>query len=516
MPRVAAPRDRWATKIGLVFALAGNAIGLGNFLRFPVQAVRNGGGAFMIPYLLALVLIGIPLMWVECAIGRKGGAQGHGHTAGMLTTLWHHPLARAIGVFGIFIPFCVSLYYIYITSWTLAFAFFSLTGRYFGLASRAEMGDFVKGFQGVVTTDYFSGIGTAYFFNCVTLLFTLFILAGGIAKGIERLAKVAIPLLFVLGIGLAVRVLTFGTPDPGRPDWNVAAGLGYVWNPRFDRLSDASIWLAAAGQIFFTLSVGWGIIHTYTSYLCQDDDVALTGLATASLNEFAEVVLGGTIAIPAAVAFFGLAGTQEIANGGAFDLGFQSLPLVFQRIPLGHIVGAAWFLLLFLAGITSAVAIVQPAVALLQEGWGIPRGRAVSLVGIAVFLLGQPVIFFNGHGFLDELDFWVGAFALVLFGFLEVMIFSWVYGAEKGWADIVRGAAITPPRIFVTVVKYLTPTFLGVVLFAWAYQEVPAKLRMEGVAPADMPYVIAARLMLVALFLGMTWLAFRAARAQGR
>ncbi len=507
-------RERWATKIGLIFALAGNAIGLGNFLRFPVQAVRNGGGAFMIPYLVALVLIGIPLMWVECAIGRKGGAKGHGHTAGMLTVLWHHPAARLVGVFGVFIPFAVALYYIYITSWTLAFSVFSLTGRYFGLATRAEMGAFVKGFQGVVAGSYFSGIGTAYLFYCITLGFTLFILAGGIAKGIERLAKIAIPLLFILGIGLAVRALTFGTPDPAHPDWNVAAGLGYVWNPRFDQLANASIWLAAAGQVFFTLSVGWGIIHTYTSYLHEDDDVALTGLATASLNEFAEVVLGGTIAIPVAVAFFGLAGTQEIASAGAFDLGFQSLPLIFQQIPLGQVVGAAWFFLLFLAGITSAVAITQPAVALLQEGWGLTRGRSVSIVGMALFVLSQPVIFLNGYGFLDELDFWVGAFALVLFGFLELLIFAWVYGAERGWQDICRGAAIRPPRLFIPVIKYLTPAFLGVVLVSWAYQEVPDKLAMEGVDPVNVPYLWGARLMLVGLFLAFTWLAFRAARSQ--
>jgi SNF family Na+-dependent transporter len=501
MPPQTQAREKWATKIGLILALAGNAIGLGNFLRFPVQAAQNGGGAFMIPYFLALILMGIPLMWAECAIGRMGGRHGQGHTAGMFELLWPHPLAKYLGMLGIFIPFTVALYYIYITAWTLAYGYFSLTADYFGVATREAMGAYLRGFQGVEANQFFSSIAPAYIFFIITLGLSGYIVYHGVSGGIERLAKIAMPLLFLIGVGLAIRVLAFGTPEPNYPDRNVLNGLGFVWNPQPERLSEASIWLAAAGQIFFTLSIATGAIPTYTSYMREEDDVVLTGLSTASLNELAEVVLGGTIAITAAAAFFGLAETQEIAKGGAFNLGFQALPMIFQRIPLGQLIGALWFFLLFFAGITSVVALTEPVMAFFQDGLGWSRMKATCVVLVTLYLLIQPVILFLKHGFLDELDFWVGSFALVLFALIETIQFAWVFGMERGWIEITRGAAIRAPRLFYYVIKFITPLFLLFILVAWAIQDVPGKLLMVGVKPQDVPYLWAARLMMIALLI---------------
>lgn len=510
-------RERWATKIGLILALAGNAIGLGNFLRFPVQAAENGGGAFMIPYFLALVLMGVPLMWVECAIGRIGGRYGQGHTAGMFGVLWGHPFAKYVGALGLILPFTIALYYIYITGWTLAYSYFSLTGEYFGLTSREAMGTYLRGFQGVEANQYFSSIATAYLFFLITLAISLYIVYHGVRGGIEKLARVAMPLLFLIGVALMLRVLTFGTPDPNFPDRNVVNGLGFVWNPQFERLTDATIWLAAAGQIFFTLSIGAGCIPTYASYMREEDDVALTGLSTVSLNELAEVILGGTIAITASVAFFGLAETQAIAKGGAFNLGFQALPLIFQQIPFGALFGALWFLLLFFAAITSVVAITEPVMALFQDGFGWSRWRAACVLFGALFLLSQPVIFLLRHGFLDELDFWIGSFGLVFFALMEALLFAWVFGMERGWAEIVKGAAIPVPRVFYYVIKYVTPLFLLGILVAWAIQEVPNKVWMVGVQPEDVPYLWGARLMMLAILVGFGFLVKAAAnrRTQG-
>ncbi len=496
-------RQRWATRSGLILALAGNAIGLGNFLRFPVQAAQNGGGAFMIPYFFALLVIGLPMMWLECAIGRLGGKHGHGHAAGMIDLLWDHPAAKYVGSLGLFIPFTIGIYYVYISSWTLAFSVFSLVGSYSGLTTRAEMGAFLSAFQGVTVNNHFGSVATAYLAYLATLGLTVSVLLGGVARGIERLAKVAIPTLFLLGAFLAARVLMFGTPDPAHPDWNVSNGLGFVWNPDFAALADPGVWVAAAGQIFFSLSIGWGIIHTYVSYLREDDDVALTGMSTVGLNEFAEVLLGGTIALTAAVAFFGVTATEDIANGGAFDLGFQAMPLIFERIAFGNFIGCLWFLLLFFAGLTSAVAMAQPMIALLEEGWNLSRRRAVAIVAAAFFVLTQPVIFFHGYGFLDELDYWVGTVGLMVFALLEVVVFAWIYGIDKGWEQINRGAAIKPWPLSKPVTKYLTPAFLATILIWWLISEVPAKLAMEGVAPEARPYVIGARLMVLGLLLGI-------------
>ncbi|MBI1977973.1 MAG: sodium:calcium symporter, partial [Candidatus Omnitrophica bacterium] len=172
--------------------MAGNAIGLGNFLRFPVQCANNGGGAFMIPYFIAFILLGIPLMWIEWGIGRFGGKYGHGTTPGMFHYLWNHPLAKYLGAIGITIPFALVVYYTYIESWTLAYSVFSFTGKYFGITSHQGMADFLAAYQGKMVNANFNGIGTAYLFFLITLFLNVWILWHG-TKGIERLANWALP-----------------------------------------------------------------------------------------------------------------------------------------------------------------------------------------------------------------------------------------------------------------------------------------------------------------------------------
>lgn len=495
-------RDRWATKIGLVLALAGNAIGLGNFLRFPRQAALNGGGAFLIPYFVCLLAIGIPLLWAELAIGRHGGRHGRGHTAGMLDLLWRHPLAKYVGALGLFMPFTICCYYAYVTSWCLAYSVFSATGAYFDLDSTAEIGRFLAGFQGVESNGHFSSLAPAYGFFLVTFAVTLAVLMGGVARGIERLALFAMPLLFLFAVVLVVRVLTLDPPPGAAPDQTVLSGLGFVWNPDFSALREPKVWLAAAGQIFFTLSVGWGIIHTYASYIAPDDDVALTGLSTASLNELAEVVLGGTIALTASVVFFGVMESRAIAGAGSFDLGFQTMPLVLEQLPGGRLFGTLWFGLLFFAGLTSAVALLQPLIAMLREDFGLPRERAVLLTGALLFLGAQPVILFLQHGFLDQLDFWAGSFGLLLFGFLEILIFVWAFGLENAWGEITRGAKIAVPRGFRFVIAWVMPLGLGAILLSWSATELVPALSLSAVPPGSRPYVIGAWAMMAGLLAG--------------
>ncbi len=331
-------RERWGTRVGLILAMAGNAVGLGNFLRFPVQAAQNGGGTFMIPYFISFLLLGIPLMWVEWAIGRHGGRFGHSSTPGMLQRIWSNPAAKYIGVMGLWGPLVIMSYYTYIESWSLGYTFFTGLGSYWGAAEFEPMVAFLRSYHGYSGIDltapgvgdvgitYFTSLVPAYGFFLITLAVNVWILSKGVSGGIEAIAKIAMPTLFVFAIVLVIRVLTLGTPDPAFPDNNVATGMGFVWNPVPEALADPGVWLAAAGQVFFTLSLGLGSIHCYASYLREKDDVALTGLTTAATNEFAEVVLGGTLAIPAAVAFFGLERTREIANAG-FDLPFALMRL---------------------------------------------------------------------------------------------------------------------------------------------------------------------------------------------
>lgn len=495
-------RETWGSRLGIIMAVAGSAVGLGNFLRFPAKAASNGGGAFMIPYFVSLILLGIPLMWIEWTLGRYGGGFEHGTAPGIFHSIWQkNRFIKYFGVIGIFGPLVIFIYYTYIESWTLAYSFFALTGKYRAITDQASMKSFLSGFQGLQNNGYFKGLGTAYLFFLITFIANIWVIYYGIKGGIERLCKWAMPLLFIFGAMLMARVLTLGVPNASRPDWNVCNGFGFLWNPDFSALKSAKVWFEAAGQIFFTLSVGIGVILTYASYLSKGDDVVLSGLSAASTNEFAEVVLGGSIVIPAAFVFFGPVDIQCIANSGVFNLGFVTMPLVLNKLPLASLLGFIWFFLLFLAGITSSVSLAQPAVAFLEDEFDINRKKAVSIFGVVSFLLCQPAIFFLGRGVVDELDFWGGTFFLVLFATIETILFAWVFGMENAWDEIHKGADMRIPRVYKFIIKYITPVFLVFILGMWLYQDWLPTIFMKNVSLADRPFIFATRLGLALIFL---------------
>ncbi len=497
-------RDAWKSRLGIIMAVSGSAIGLGNFLRFPVQAAQNGGGAFMIPYFISLLLLGIPLMWIEWTVGRFGGGFGHGTAPGIFHTMWEkNRFIKYFGVIGIFGPLVIFIYYNYIASWTLAYAVFSAAGKYGPVADQEGMLSLLRGFQGIEKKQFFSSLQSAYLFFLITFAINIFIIYKGISGGIERLCKIAMPTLFVFGVIIAIRVLTLGAPDPSRPGWNIMNGMGFLWNPDFAALKNAKVWLAAAGQIFFTLSVGIGVILTYASYLKKNDDVALSGLTAASTNEFAEIIIGSSIVIPAAFVFFGPHQIQSIAAGGAFNLGFVTMPLVFQRIALSAFFGCLWFALLFLAGITSSVSLAQPSIAFLEDEFNISKKKAVIIFAAVSFILCQPAIFFLKHGVVNELDFWGGTFCLVLFATVETILFGWVFGIEKAWEEIHHGADLKIPKIYKFIIKYITPLFLFLILGFWFVQQGMPTILMKGVSQADKPYVLGARLMLLGMFVAL-------------
>lgn len=457
------PKERWGTRVGLVLAMAGNAVGLGNFLRFPAQAVQNGGGAFIIPYLVSFLLMGIPLLWIEWAIGRHGGKYGHHSTPGMLDVLGRSSLWKYVGVFGIFTNLTVAAYYCYLESWTLAYVWHSTVGTFEG-----KTADEVAGFfnQYVDTTDggIFNFPVEAIFFFLLTLGLNLWILSRGLSKGIEIASKIGMPLLILFGIFLAVKALTLDAGEQGAV-YDATLGLNFLWEPQFDSLTNPKVWLAAAGQIFFTLSVGMGSIHCYAAYVRERDDIALNAASAGWMNEFVEVLLGGSIVVPIAVAYLGLDWIQ--ANAG-LAMGFRTMPTLFQNWgPLfAALAGIAWFGLLFFAGITSSLAMGQPVMAFFQDSFKMTRAKAAKIFGILTLLLALWCIFFYGYGAFTEFDDWSGTFALVLFALLESIAFAWVFGIDKAWEEINRGADIKIPYFFKYVIKYVTPVFLLAVFLA--------------------------------------------------
>ncbi len=450
-------REGWASRVGLVLAMAGNAVGLGNFLRFPAQAAQNGGGAFLVPYLVSFVLMGIPLLWVEWAMGRYGGQFGHHSAPGILDRMGRYRWLKYVGVFGLFTNVTVAAYYCYIESWTLAYVWHSIVGTF----RRVEPTTFFPRYLGQHADSLFAVPPEAAFFFFVTLALNVWILSRGLAKGIEVAAKIGMPLLVLFGIVLVVRGLTVHVGDPGVVQ-SPLAGLNFVWKPDLSGLAQPKVWLAAAGQIFFTLSAGMGTIHCYAAYVRKNQDVALNAASAGWMNEFVEVVLGGSLLIPIATAYLGLSAVQGATSGGSgFSLGFLALPTLFNNWGwFAPLAGAMWFGLLFFAGITSSLAMGQPILAYLEDELGVRRARAALTFGFVTALLGFFCVWLYPGGAFDEFDYWSGTFSLVVFALLESIVFAFVFGMERGWEEITRGADIAVPRVFRFVIQWVTPAFL--------------------------------------------------------
>jgi NSS family neurotransmitter:Na+ symporter len=453
-------QEGWGSRVGLVLAMAGNAVGLGNFLRFPAQAAQNGGGAFLIPYLGSFVLMGIPLLWVEWAIGRHGGQFGHHSTPGMFDRLGRYWWLKYLGVFGVFTTLTVAAYYCYIESWTLAYVFHSLVGTF----KATDPAQFFNGFVGTYERSLFAVPYEAFGWFVVTLGLNVWILSRGLEKGVELAAKIGMPLLIGFGVILAVRGLTLAPGDPGVVQ-SPLEGLNFVWNPNLSGLSNPTTWLAAAGQIFFTLSVGMGSIHCYAAYVRRRQDIALNAASAGWMNEFVEVVLGGSVLIPISTAYLGLQAVQAAtAGGGGFGLGFMSLPTLFNNWGwFAPIAGAMWFGLLFFAGITSSLAMGQPVMAFLEDEFGMRRVRAALSFGVATLLLGGFTVWLYPGGAHGEFDYWTGTFSLVVFALGEAFVFAWIFGMDRGWEEITRGADIKVPHFFRFVIQYVTPAFILVI-----------------------------------------------------
>ncbi|MBE2208058.1 MAG: sodium-dependent transporter [Saprospiraceae bacterium] len=447
--------ESWGSRVGLVLAMAGNAVGLGNFLRFPVQAVQNGGGAFIIPYLVCFLLMGIPLLYVEWSMGRFGGGRGHHSTPFILDSMAPKQfLWKYIGVFGIFTNVAVAAYYCYLESWTLGYIWHSISGTFKGMDS-AQVADF---FSGYTAFDDYSNV--AFWVFCLAL--NTYILSRGLSGGVEKVAKVGMPLLIAFGVLLAIRGITLKSGNAGAV-YDGTEGLNYLWTPDFSSIWTPKVWLAAAGQIFFTLSVGMGSIQCYASYLRKRDDVALNAMSAGWMNEFVEVVLGAAIVIPITVGYFGIDGMKDLVQqAGGLGLGFRTLPYLFQQWGpvLAIVAGVLWFGLLFFAGITSSLAMGTPVLGFLRDEFGWKRTSAAWAFGAIVFILGLPTVLFFKYGVFDEYDYWAGTVSLVVFAMFEIILFAWVFGIDKGWEEITRGADMTVPIIFKYIIKFVTPAIL--------------------------------------------------------
>jgi SNF family Na+-dependent transporter len=516
-------KQQWGTRLGVILAVAGSAVGLGNFLRFPGQAAANGGGAFMIPYFCALLFLGIPIGWAEWTMGRFGGRKGLHSSPTILGALGRSRLFRYLGVIGILIPLAVSFYYTYIEAWCLMY-FWNYASGGLGIdvaAPIAEQTRVAAQFYDNHTGRMHNGVlaGDSYqTMVCWLLTFSvnIWLVYRGISKGIERFCSWAMPAMAVCALIVLVRVLTLGTPDPDLPEQNVVNGLGYMWNPDFSALKNPQTWLAAAGQIFFSLSVGFGVIINYASYMRRKDDVVLSGLTASATNELFEVGFGGLITLTAAFVFLGASGMASAVAGGTFGLGFTTLPVVFAHMgAFGNAIGAIWFLMLFLAAITSSISMYQPSLAFFQEALGWTRRNATTLM-VSICVLGSFLVMYYSRGsiFWSTIDDWVGTFLIFILAMVEIICFSWIFGIERGWKEAHAGARIRIPGFYKFVMLFVAPLYLLIVFAAFSVQNLPDWFR----AVAHEPLRQGALLLILgvtSLLIVCTWFGEKRWRAAG-
>jgi SNF family Na+-dependent transporter len=353
-------------------------------------------------------------------------------------------------------------------------------------------------------------LGTSHpvIFWIICLFLNTWILSRGLSGGVEKVAKIGMPLLILFGIVLAITGISLQA-SPGGAINDGIVGLNYLWSPDFSTIWSFKVWVAAAGQIFFTLSLGMGSIHCYASYLKSKEDIALNAMSAGWMNEFVEVVLGSAIIIPISVGYLGIEGvTNFVSEQGGLGLGFMVLPNLFSDWGVfGIFAGVMWFGLLFFAGITSSLAMGTPVMGFLEDNFKIKQSTGAWIFGAIILVLGIPCVL--SQDAFNEYDYWAGTIALVIFAMVEIVLFAWVFGMDKGWKEINTGADIKVPGIFRFIIKYVSPIFL-IVVFVGAIPSI-----LENATRATSVYGWTARFLLVGLFVLVAILVYIAKKRQG-
>ena len=522
-------KETWNSQMGVILAVAGSAVGLGNFLKFPGQVAVYGGAAFMVAYVVSFFLLGLPIAFVEWTIGRNGGSAGYISPAGLMGYLWGNKKGAYIGILGVVLTTTVYCYYIYIEAWCLGYAYNFISGD-LDFKSVSEASAYFSSFIGAGSDGAALrwGMDGVVIFWAASFILNFYLIYRGVSKGIEAFCKYALPVLVLIGIVIVVRMLTLGYVSPEYPERSISQGMGFMWNPvkvaleektdsgewkevrrlvgdiaeadareeikkndelrksgeevpelriveisMFQRLCNPSLWIAAAGQVFFSLTVGFGAIMAYASHLKRRDDIVLSCTTSAFANEFCEVCLGGLITVPAAVAFFGVSGVVG-AGLSLFDLGFKVLPMFFASIPLGWFFGFLFFFLLFLAAVTSSLSMLQPGIAFIEEAVGrATRKLSVLVMGLITFFISGFVMYCSKDlKAMDTFDFWTGQVTVYIFAMFQTLIFSWKFGAERGVKLANMGSAMSLPKWYPFLIKYVTTSFLVTVFVLWLASDV--------------------------------------------
>lgn len=434
-------RGSFSGGIGFVLAAAGSAVGLGNLWRFPYLAAQYGGGIFILVYIILALTFGFALMTTEVAIGRKTGLSPVRAYAVL------NEKFAGLGYLSIFVPFIILPYYCVIGGWVLKYMTASIGSDFMAAAGDNYFGSF---------------IGSTYaplVFFLIFLLATAGVILGGVQKGIERVSKFLMPLLLILTIGIAIYTMTI----PGAME-----GVKYYLLPDFSKFSIKTV-CAAMGQMFFSMSLAMGIMVTYGSYTKKEIDL---NKSVNQIEIFDTVValLAGLMVVPAVYVF---SGEEGLGSSGA-GLMFQTLPKVFASMPAGKVIAILFFVLVFLAALTSAISVMEALVSALIDKFHISRNKAAIIIFSTSVILGIPSSLGNGiwanikllgMDFLTFFDYLSNSVLMPLVALLTCILVGWRIGTKPIEEEMTRnGEKFGRRSIYRVMIKYIAPVFLVIIL----------------------------------------------------
>ena len=441
-------RGNFGSKLGVILASAGSAVGLGNIWRFPYETGNHGGAAFILIYLGCILLLGLPIMIAEFLIGRHSQA----NTARAYQILAPGTQWRWVGRMGVLAGFLILGYYSVVAGWTLEYIFEAVSNSFAGKTPA----EFISSFQSFSSNPWRPALWLTLF-----LLATHFIIVKGVEKGIEKSSKIMMPTLFIIILILVGCSVT--SPGAGK-------GIEFLLKPDFSKV-DGNVFLGAMGQAFFSLSLGMGCLCTYASYFSKNTNLTRTAFSVGIIDTFV-AVLAGFIIFPAAFSV----GIQPDAGP---SLIFITLPNVFQQafsgIPiLAYIFSVMFYVLLALAALTSTISLHEVVTAYLHEEFNFTRGKAARLVTTGCILLGilcslslgvtkEFTIF--GLGMFDLFDFVTAKLMLPLGGLLISIFTGWYLDKKLVWSEITNNGTLKVPtyKLIIFILKYVAPIAISVI-----------------------------------------------------
>jgi len=443
-------REQWTGQVGFILAAIGSAVGLGNIWRFPGVAYENGGGAFLIPYIVALITAGIPILFLDYAIGHRF----RGSAPRSFFRLGGKPL-EALGWFQVAIAFIISLYYTAVVAWALSYFIFSFDLRWGDDPAAFFQGDFLRVSDPGFSLEFVPAVLIPL---VIVWVLVLIVLGAGVAKGLQRANVIFLPVLVVAFLVLVVRALFLD---------GAAEGLNALFTPDFAALGDPNVWIAAYSQIFFSLSIAFGIMITYSSYRGRRSNLTGPGLVVAFANSSFEILAG--IGVFATLGFFAVqqgVGIDELEGLTGVGLSFITFPAIVSQMPGGPLFGALFFGSLTLAGFTSLLSVLQVVSAGVQEKFGVTRVRATILIGGIAAIL-SVLLFSTTTGLLalDVVDNWANNIGIVTSAVLTTILIVWVLRKGPELQQHLNAVSTFPVgRVWVGLIGVVAPVVLGYML----------------------------------------------------